>query len=253
MKTLLVNADDFGFTRGVNEGIVRAHREGIVTATTLMADAEAFEHAVELARATPTLDVGVHLVLWPGDERLPQPWSAFAKRAWKMTDREIERDFCRQVEKVTAAGLDPSHLDTHKHVHLFPKVMRAVVRVAARFGIRWVRRPIHARQVTAHGLRTADHFMGVRLTGRLDRSRLLAGLRRLRPGVTELMCHPGLCDEELERAATRLKRQRQIEVEALAAPETRSELRRLGIHLVSFRAMNVGARLVAPAEEMLGS
>jgi len=234
LRRLIVNADDFGFTRGVNEGIVRAHREGIVTATTLMADGAAFEHAVELARATPSLDVGVHLVLGEGG-RLPRRLPAFVVRAVAWSAGRVEREFVRQVEKVKAAGISPSHLDTHKHVHLLPWVMSAAARVAARFGIGWVRRPVHPRQVRSRGLRTPDHFAGLRLTGRMDRRSLLDALARLRPGLTELMCHPGLCDDELRAAPTRLKQERQVEMEALISPEVRALLRRNGVVLTSYR------------------
>lgn len=232
---LIVNADDFGFTRGVNEGIVRGHGQGIVTATTLMAYGPAFEHAVELAQANPSLDVGVHLVLWPDGRSLPRRLPAFLARGLFASPVAVEAEFCRQVEKVLTAGLQPSHLDTHKHVHLLPQVMRAVARVAIRFKIRWVRRPLLRRQVSAYGLATPDHFVGYRLTGRMNRQSLLAQLARLKPGLSELMCHPGLHDEELERAPTRLKRERQVELEALTSPEVRELVERDAIELISFK------------------
>ena len=235
-KQLIVNADDFGFTRGVNQGIVEAHSGGIVTATTLMAHGNAFDHAVELARATPTLDVGVHLVLWP-DGPLPQRLPAFLGRALRLSAAEMEDEFARQVEKVLRSGLRPSHLDTHKHTHLLPHVMRAVVAVAKRFGIAWVRPPLFAGAVRRHGLRAADRFLGFRLTGRMTRQSLALELERLRPGLSELMCHPGRYDQELEDSPTRLKRERQAELEALTAPEIRSLLRERGIELMSFREL----------------
>lgn len=234
-RFLIVNADDFGFTPGVNQGIVEAHLGGIVTAATLMADGSAFAQAVELARATPTLDVGAHLVLWP-DGDMPQRLPAFLRRAARLSAAEIEAEFARQVEKILAAGLAPSHLDTHKHTHLLPHVMRAVVGVARRFGIPWVRRPLRAAAVLRHGLRAADHFLGIRLTGRMTRSSLARALRRLKPGLTELMCHPGRYDRELESAPTRLKRERQGELEALTDPEIRALLASEGIQLTSFRS-----------------
>jgi len=236
VKRLIVNADDFGLTRGVNEGIVEAHRRGIVTAATLMAGAAAFAHAVELARATPSLDAGVHLVLWPDDEALPQrlPW--FVARALRSSAREIEASFARQVERVIEAGITPSHLDTHKHTHLLPNVMRAMAAVARRFGIAWVRRPLLAGQVRSAGLLTPDHFLGFRLTGRMNAVSLAAALRGLRPGLTELMCHPGFCDDDLRRAPTRLKEQRQRDLEALTSDAVRDCLREEGIELTSFRA-----------------
>lgn len=240
MKRLIVNADDFGLTCGVNDGILRAHCDGIVTSTTLMADAPAFDHAVELARDTPSLGVGVHLVLWPGNEALPRRLLEFVTHALRMPAAEIEANFARQVERAFQAGITPSHLDTHKHTHLLPHVMGAMVRVAQRFGISWVRRPLFARQATSAGLRTPDHFVGIGLTGRLDEISLLGALRRLRPGVTELMCHPGLCDEDLRRAPTRLKEQRQREVEALTSGTVRTFIREQGIELTSYRALRGG-------------
>jgi predicted glycoside hydrolase/deacetylase ChbG (UPF0249 family) len=235
VKKLIVNADDFGLTRGVNEGIVRGHRSGIITATSLMADGPAFEHAVELALATPSLDVGVHLVLWPEGGRLPRRLPAFAVRSLSLSAAQIEAGFARQVEKVMAAGLRPSHLDTHKHVHLLPRVMAALARVAVRFGICWVRPALLRRQAARHGLRTPDHFVGIRLTGRLNVRSLLRQLASQKPGTSELMCHPGLYDQELEAAPTRLKRERQIELDALTSPEVRQALDRHHIELVSFR------------------
>jgi predicted glycoside hydrolase/deacetylase ChbG (UPF0249 family) len=235
-KTLIVNADDFGFTRGVNKGIVEAHRNGILTATTLMADGPAFDHAVELARATPSLDVGVHLVLWP-DGDLPQRLPALLRRAFALSTPEIEALFARQVEKVLSAGLQPSHLDTHKHTHSLPHVFRAMARVAQRFRIPWVRRPLIPGPWSAvSGLRTTDHFAGLCLTGRLDRPALARLLPGLRPGITELMCHPGRYDAALETAPTRLKRQRQVELEALTDQGIRDILRQYGLQLRSFRS-----------------
>ena len=232
---LIVNADDFGFTRGVNEGIVEAHRHGILTATTLMAGGAAFDHAVESARATPSLDVGVHLVLWEATG-LPQRLPAFVFRALTMSSAAIERLFSAQVERVMQAGIAPSHLDTHKHTHTLPHVMRAVARTARRFGITWVRRPL-LLSARPDGLRVTDHFMGLGLTGKMTRDSLAAELRRIRPGLTELMCHPGRYDAALEAAPTRLKHQRQQELDALTAPGIRAVLEANGIELTSYRAI----------------
>lgn len=225
-KRLIVNADDFGLTRGVSEGIVFAHRNGIVTATTILADAPAFDHAVELLRATPSLDLGVHLVLWPDG----MSFFPFLGRVMKWPSARIEREFSRQVEKVLAAGLKISHLDTHKHTHLYPNVMRAVVAVARKYKVRWVRRAATARGIRKHGLYTADHFR----TDRPDRRRLRNAIRGLSSGLTEWMTHCGYYDADLERVATRLKRQRQKELEALTAPEARAFLAEYGVKLTSF-------------------
>ena len=133
MRTLHVNADDFGFTRDVNEGIVHAHHAGILTATTLMANGAAFEHAVGLARATPTLDVGCHLVLTGGVSVVSgSPLPGDVKQvmlavASGRLDPYVE--LRAQISRIMAAGIRPTHLDTHKHTHLFPPVLNAVARL----------------------------------------------------------------------------------------------------------------------------
>ncbi len=223
MIRLIVNADDFGFTRDVNEGIVEAHRNGILTATTLMANGAAFDHAVALARETPSLDVGCHLVL-------VDRWS-MKDLAWALSQGEqrIFETFATQVRKIVDAGIQPTHLDTHKHAHLLPSVWKAVVRVARESGIAWVRRPLVSRGRSSRNVRTTDHFTGFRATGRLDREALIAELERLPEGLTEFMCHPGKLGPELSAARTRLKESRAIELAALTSSEVRDVIARRGI------------------------
>jgi len=144
-KRLVVNADDFGFTPDVNAGIVEAHQQGILTATTLMANGDAFEDAVRLARKVGSLDVGCHLVLTGGRSlhsgkllpaSVPQLLVAITRRQIPIYD-----ELAAQVRAIQKAGITPTHLDTHKHTHLAPQVLDAVSRLAAEFGIAWVRRP----------------------------------------------------------------------------------------------------------------
>lgn len=278
MKQLIVNADDFGYTRGVNRAIVDAHRAGIVTSTSLLATGAAFADAVERARATPSLDVGCHLNLVEGSpvsppEEVPHLVGAdgkfhnlveFGLRAvlGLAPAAEIEREFAAQIEKMIQAGIRPSHLDTHQHAHLLPKVTTVLARVAQRYGIGWVRRlcenctpPIRQgawrrrmvaaashlfvsaleRRMDAHGLRTPDAFTGFVLTGRLTPSGLAATLAGLPEGVTELMCHPGYYDQELKDSPTMLKRKREIEWKIVADPAWLAWLRERGVALTSFR------------------
>jgi hopanoid biosynthesis associated protein HpnK len=158
-KQLILNADDFGLTRGVNEGILRAHRDGVLTSATLMANGDAFDHAVELARATPTLGVGCHLVLVGGysvapapeipsladsSGRLPASLPALVTRVSSGAIRraDIEKELRAQIGKIQRAGLVPTHLDTHKHTHAHPRVLDALGRVAQEFGIHRIRKPI---------------------------------------------------------------------------------------------------------------
>ena len=263
---MIVNADDFGFTRDVNEGIVEAHRAGIVTATTMMANGAAFVHAAILAHETPSLDVGCHLVLVQGRSVLDpsREFPATIKDLVKALLRKeisVYEELRAQVRKTIEAGVRPSHLDTHKHTHLFPPVLNAVARIAREFRIPWVRRPFDfgvdnragilqgalalglraaapvMRRALA-GVRTTDHFAGFQITGSLDTSRLLDTLEHLPDGVTELMCHPGKLGEELQAAPTRLKQSREVELTALTSPEVRQFLEERGIELVSYRGLS---------------
>ncbi|MDQ6707998.1 MAG: ChbG/HpnK family deacetylase [Acidobacteriota bacterium] len=259
MKRLIVNADDFGFTRSVNEGIVEAHRNGILTAATLMANGPAFEHAVRLAKANPALDVGCHLVLVQGPA-LPDSVPEFL---WRIARRKIDvySEMRGQIEKILEAGIVPTHLDSHKHTHLAPPVLKAVARLSKEFGIRWVRRPFDfpitgipaplsvraasfvidlarkrsLRVLQAAGCRTTDHFAGFQLTGRLRTPDLLRVISILPDGLTEFMCHPGFYSDELRTARTRLKQSREEELRALIDPQVREALKNRGAELANYR------------------
>jgi chitin disaccharide deacetylase len=143
---LVVNADDFGFTRDVNAGIIEAHTRGILTATTLMANGGAFEEAVRLAREHPKLDIGCHLVLVQGPSLLTKGRAlpgSIPELLRALTLRRLDpyAELKPQIERISDAGLRPLHLDTHKHTHLWPPVLDAVARLSEEFGIPWVRRP----------------------------------------------------------------------------------------------------------------
>jgi hopanoid biosynthesis associated protein HpnK len=265
-KLLVVNADDFGFTPDVNLGIVEAHRDGILTATTLMANGDAFEDAVRLARLTPTLDIGCHLVLIGGRSLLTG--NAFPATVPKLvaalaTGRIAVYDELKaQIRRIVDAGIAPTHLDTHKHTHLAPPVLDAVARLSEEFGIRWVRRPFDFplnalrggvprvkrltsdalgllrqrfhRVLTSRGCRTTDHFAGFQITGRFRTAELVELMSVIPEGSTELMVHPGHCGPALRAARTRLKDSREAELAALLSPEVRSALRQYQITLTNY-------------------
>lgn len=262
MKRLIVNADDFGFTRDVNAGIVHAHREGVLTATTLMANGRAFEDAVRLSRETPSLDVGCHLALVQGYSlvtRRPLPAKpsdlliALAKR-----EIDVEAELRAQIRKMIANGLRPTHLDSHKHTHVVPGVFRAVVRLAHEFDIPYVRLPLDAtipcsgaacrllrryymRLAQDFNVRMTDHFVGFRLTGRLTEETFARAVSALGEGTTEFMCHPGFLGTELQGASTRLKASRVRELEALTSPRIRKLIEAQGIALTGYRHALTGA------------
>jgi predicted glycoside hydrolase/deacetylase ChbG (UPF0249 family) len=232
LKYLIPNADDFGFTRDVNRGIIEAHRHGILTATTVMASGAAFDDAVELARQNPDLDIGVHLVLVDLEGFPP----TIPQLIFSLPRMRIYEMLASQVRKVLAAGIQPTHLDTHKHTHLLPPVFNAVVRIADEFHIPWVRRRFGPfRWLPTRGCRSTDHFSGFRLTGRYGATELAQVIRSLPEGSTEFMCHPGLCTEERRAARTRLKDSRRRELDALTSPEVRAALEESGVKLARYR------------------
>lgn len=288
MKELILNADDFGLTRGVNEGIIRAHHEGILTSATLMANGAAFDDAVRAARANPSLGVGCHLVLVGGTAvapaervpslvdaagRLPAALGALIGRVscGAIRGEEIEFELAAQIRKIRDAGIEPTHLDTHKHAHAHPRIMQALGRVAAESGIRRVRKPLErvtdswrtvrgdgsgfARQLIGsmavrataprfrtlarkYGLRSPDHFLGLAATGHMDDSVLRGIIHTLSEGRTEIMLHPGICDSDLAATGSRLQCQRETELEALLHPAVKRAVSEKNIRLISYRELN---------------
>lgn len=286
MKQLILNADDFGLTRGVNEGVLRAHERGILTSATLMANSLAFDDAVARAKGAPTLGVGCHLVLVGGlsvsppeniptlvasDGRLPRSLAQLVAKVSSGSVRfgDLERELRAQIEKILRSGIEPTHLDTHKHAHAHPVVMNALGKVASELGITRVRKPAEnvghswktqngaghslsrlasaaaVRAVTPwfqalarrYGLRSPDHFLGLAMTGRLSRAALCRLIEIAPAGTTEIMLHPGLCDSDLANTGSRLQQQRQLEMEALLAPDAREAAEREGVHLITYREL----------------
>jgi hopanoid biosynthesis associated protein HpnK len=279
MKKVIINADDFGLCRPVNEGIVKAHREGILTSTTLMTNTPGFDEAVALARQNPKLGVGVHLNIVRGrplslpedipgllgpDGRFPaKPALILRKIATRrIAPGEIERELRAQIEKALASGLVLTHLDSEKHIHVFPPVFRIVIRLAREYGFRRVRfiREIrlsrHVGQavkaaflsaccarvrweIRAAGLVCADAFYGISNSGRMNAAALRRILRRVREGSAEVMVHPGFQTPELfelesEVGRYYINRFRERELRALLDPGLRPFVRDLGLSLVDF-------------------
>ncbi len=263
VKRLVVNADDFGYAKGVNDGIVTCHLDGLVRSTSLMANGVAVEHAARLAHKHPSLGVGCHLVLVEGESvsrpGVMLPATLGGLIAATPSIAEIRSEFRAQVERLLGLGLHLTHLDTHKHLHLLPAVLEVVANVADEFGIGWVRRPFDATRPTRGGYRaavamamqplriafdgqfrrarwrTTDYFCGFEVTGRMDASWLIQTLPALPGGIGELVCHPGYCDAQLQAMPTRLKRSRERELAALCDQGAARAAERAGIELVSYR------------------
>ena len=277
LRQLVVNADDLGLTVGVNDGIFDAHDLGILTSASVFANAPATLDAIRRSRSRASLGLGAHLTLVDGTPTLPAQdvptlveRDGRFRRSWKpfivaclqrrVSLSEVERELTAQIERLQRAGVAPTHLDAHKHVHAYPPVFAIVARLAVRFAVPVVRVPYerwprsaairegastqqwlnaamwpwaaaNRRVAAALGLRTPA-FVGRIRTGLLDRQSLAAMLRALGPGVTELMVHPGYVDEALKRASTRLVESRQQELELLCSMETRARLVAERIELV---------------------
>lgn len=283
MRRLIVNADDFGLTSGVNRAIVEAHDRGIVTSATLMANGDAFSEAVQLARTHPKLSVGCHIVLVDGSpvSGAPRVTSlmqngqgqfnrslikvAGLALAGRLDAQQIETEVAAQIQKIQDCGITVSHLDTHKHTHMFPQVLRPILRAAQSCGVPAIRNPFETVKLaqlfaspnswkrwlevrTLHnfaakfrqavgqsGLITPDGTIGIVATGTLGRRWLRFLLENLPEGVWELVCHPGYNDQRLQTIPTRLRESREEELQLLTAAETREWLATRGIELMSYR------------------
>jgi chitin disaccharide deacetylase len=290
VRRLIINADDFGYTSGVNQAIVEAHTQGVVTSSTLMATGGAFAEAVELVKTVPRLSVGCHIVLIDGDPALPSAQipsltesngtgrlrdglKTFVIRALYglMNPAELEAEASAQISKLRSAGISVSHFDAHKHTHLFPKILRPLLRAAAANGVRAVRNPFGPRlplrsnqlfirpnlwtryaelhllsrfaakfrdAVDREGFSTPDGSLGVEVTGSLDENLFHAIARSIPEGTWEFVCHPGYNDADLQAARTRLHQSRETELRVLTLPAARDVFEKQGVELISYRDLH---------------
>jgi chitin disaccharide deacetylase len=288
VRRLIVNADDLGYTTGVNRAIAEAHTHGIVTSSTLMAKGSAFQDAVARARQLPELSVGCHVVLIDGEPvldpaslpsitaqassppRFRDGLKSFALRAFsgRLNSSEIEAEATAQIRKIQAEGISISHLDSHKHTHLFPAVLRPILRAARTCDVRALRNPFGPRRplesndllvqpnlwiryaevrvltalaskfretVKREGFLTPDGTLGVVATGALDESLFCAIAKIIPNGTWEFVCHPGYNDADLQRSNTRLRQSRETELRVLTMPAVRELLAEQKIELISYR------------------
>jgi hopanoid biosynthesis associated protein HpnK len=291
VRRLIINADDFGLTAGVNRAIVEAHEKGVVTSATLMATGQAFDQAVALAQSRPRLAVGCHVVLVDGSPVLERArvshllsrrggaangqshfrrtMSAFVTHA--LLDRrisdEIENEAKAQISKLQSAGIKVTHLDSHKHTHVFPQVLRPLLRAARACGVSAMRNPLEpvrwsqlatrpgllsrwtqvgvlrslAKQfrgaVREAGMATPDGTFAIVATGSLDERVLRSMLENLPEGTWELVCHPGYNDADLAKIRTRLRNSREQELRILTSESIRDLLKASGIEVISYQEL----------------
>ncbi len=197
---LIVTADDVGLDRGMTEGAIRAHGQGVVTACSVVANGREFDDAVARLREVPSLEVGVHLALveecaLTTGAAMPRNYVRFLFS--RRTD--VEPELRAQIEKVLATGLRVTHLNGHQHLHMLPRVRRVVERLAREYGIGYVRvvndRGGRARRVSVAALNAlgdrSRRTIGVAEAGHLTAERIVELLDHVE-GVTELVAHPGV-------------------------------------------------------------
>jgi hopanoid biosynthesis associated protein HpnK len=265
-KRLIVNADDLGLTPGINRGVEKAFREGIVGSTSLLVNAPGFNDALSVIKDNPSLPVGIHLTLVGGDgpvtapSRIPtlidrggrffRSYGRFMMHYRRINFDEVRREFSAQIEKAMGAGIVPSHVDTHQHLHLLPRVADIVLDLCGQYRIAYVRCPRKRGGVEGPGiaalshslkkkiekrqLTTTDHFAGFPESGKMTQKDMLNIIHRLKKGTTELMVHPGLdSSEAVSRYGWAMNWEN--ELAALISPEVRAAVSDYGVELIDCR------------------
>ena len=225
-RRLIVNADDFGLSESVNRGNVRAHRDGIVTSTSLMVRGTAAPQASALARELPELSVGLHLDLaeWA---RQAGEWRAVYEVVDAADHAAVTAETARQLESFRAlTGRDPTHLDSHQHVHRDEPVRSILLEHGRRLGV-----PVREHGPARYcGAFYGQGRSGAPLPDAITAPALVRLLQELPAGVTELCCHPAAAPV----SAGDYSAERLAELEALCAPAVAAALTVAGIALCSF-------------------
>lgn len=301
-RQLIVNADDFGLTRGINNAIIELQAAGALTSGTLMANGAEFEHAAQLARSHPQLAVGCHIVLTDGVPILPpgqipslvgedgrsfrSSLNDFLRAALRGRIRaaDIENEAIAQIRRVQQAGIAVTHIDTHKHTHVIPRIAAALVRAAEATGVRAIRNPFEPMwslrlgytapfrllsvsitrlfrprflalpAIRSGRVRTSDGTIGISATGQLDEPLLARIVQSVPSGTWELVCHPGYNDAALDGITTRLRHSREVERDALIAvlSQSRTSSQERSTHLSTPELIHYG-RLSASGLQITGT
>lgn len=297
-KRLIVCADDFGLTKGVNRGIVDCCKYGVLRSASLMANGAELEHAIELAGETPQLDLGIHLCLNDLSPLCSDPllrnlvnkkgafFSSYSRVIKKITldpslVSSIKGEFRCQIDHIMAKNIKPSHINSHKHLHIYPPLWKIVVELAKEYQIPYIRYPLEkiswsgrsslnpkgrrktrtindlvffsafflffsmhlwaVRRSTTWlklSVQIPDSFCGLFDTGNFDSQSVIDHVLNVKPGITELMCHPGYVDDDLRQLPTRLLKSRAKEVDLLCSPEIKQAIIDNDVEVTSFDECN---------------
>ncbi|MGC6770086.1 chitin disaccharide deacetylase [Enterococcus sp. LJL51] len=252
---LLINADDFGLSRGQNYGIIDCFKKGVVASTTLLSTTQAFEHACQLAKQHRTLDIGVHLSLDLGQPVLdshmipslvsqPQTFKRYNLEANELdvSEEEVYKEWRAQIEKVYAHGLTPSHIDSHHHIHMMTNIFPVYTQLAKEFQLavrfhprKWSDEQIQAYQPLLDGLPHADYFLNSFYLTSIT-PEFFANLQLEENQIYEMMCHPAYVDQWIfENSSYNI--QRSLEAETLQSERTKAYIKEKQIELINFEQL----------------
>ena len=283
MKQLIVNGDDFGLHTSINKGVIEAFQKGCLTSASLMAGGAAFDEAVAYLKTHPQFGAGVHLTIVAGDAVLPPEeipslvtnGSSFRNGhidflrdyfLGRINLTELEREWTAQIKKVLAAGITPTHLDSHQHLHVVPGIFALVLKLCHRFSIRALRIPSepvffqgynsfslgrwvgktglailaeHARkEAVKQGICVPDRFWGMMDGGSLHEAAVLKIIDRFDEGVHEIMTHPGADNAVLEEKFG-WPYSWQQEQDAWISATVRQAIEKRAIQLITFREIGL--------------
>lgn len=252
---LIVNADDFGLSPGINHGVIDAYANGIVRSTTLMVAAPAAPQAVALAKDHPGLGVGVHLVIDTHSPVSPPgtvPSLVDEEGKFRRLDftshldvslEEVEREWRGQIERLISHGIQPTHLDGHHHFHIHPQLAPVTARLAIEYNL-----PVRAPAPGWPNKETLTYLKKVKqpdccLTDFYDTGvceeyfvNFLGSRSQLRGKTVEIMCHPAYLDDVIAtQSSYNVERVRELQV--LKSPAVREWVRKNQIDLISFKEL----------------
>lgn len=266
VKKLIINADDFGLTEGVNQAVIECYQRGVVSSATLLVTGGAAKQAGALAGAHKKLGVGLHLNLTSGEPVLPPAsikslvgndghFPGLASAVMRLTTgwargAELEAEIAAQIERCLKLGIVPTHIDSHHHLHAHPRLRRIITRVCGRMGINKARgyhmggrspkalvvRAAAAIPATTQALKTPERFFGIEVMGKKDFTDALGEEMSAARGTLEFMCHPGYVDRDLEEVSS-FSGPRQAELEALLKPSFKEMINASGVKLISYREL----------------
>ena len=269
-REIIVNADDFGLTEGINRGIIYGYQNGIVTRASIMASGSAFNHAISLSKDNPGLPIGIHLTLVA--ERPVSPtdkirsligsnglffkdYKTFLVKYFKHKIKleEIHIEIEAQMEMLQNRGLRINHIDSHQHLHMLPGIFELVFTAAKKLGIEKIRllranglrlksmrelaltlmQKACLRKIERKGIKFIPNYWGMSRNSVLKEEALLSFINKIIPGVTEIVCHPGYVDSEYREKYSDWGYCPEEELRALTSEKVKRELNAQNIYLIS--------------------